>query len=93
MMQAGQAGQYSNKILPDNIARVTVKQGSTVIGTVDGVADLDGQWQTAGDDADTRHLHRDDDGVDPRRHARRRLPRPPQAGQRRAGVTIVVSEG
>ena len=47
MMQAGQAGQYSNKILPGNTARVTVKQGSTVIGTVDGVGDLDGQWQTA----------------------------------------------
>ena len=46
MTQAGQAGQYSNKILPGNTARVTVKQGSTVIGTVDGVADLDGQWQT-----------------------------------------------
>ena len=27
--------------------RVTVKQGSTLIGTVDDVADLDGQWQTA----------------------------------------------
>lgn len=47
MTQAGQAGQYSNKILPGNTARVTIKQGSTVIGTVDGVADLDGQWQTA----------------------------------------------
>ena len=47
MTQAGQAGQYSNKILPGNTARVTVKQGSTVIGTVDGIADLDGQWQTA----------------------------------------------
>ena len=47
MTQAGQAGQYTNKILPGNTARVTVKQGSTVIGTVDGVADLDGQWQTA----------------------------------------------
>lgn len=46
MTQAGQAGQYSNKILPGNTARVTVKQGSTVIGTVVGVADLDGQWQT-----------------------------------------------
>ena len=46
MTQAGQAGQYSNKILPGNTARITVKQGSTVIGTVDGVADLDGQWQT-----------------------------------------------
>lgn len=47
MTQAGQAGQYTNKILPGNTARVTVKQGSTVIGTVDGVGDLDGQWQTA----------------------------------------------
>ena len=47
MTQAGQAGQYSNKILPGNTAQVTVKQGSTVIGRVDGVADLDGQWQTA----------------------------------------------
>ena len=47
MMQAGQAGQYSNKILPGSTARDTIKQGPTVIGTVDGVADLDGQWQTA----------------------------------------------
>ena len=45
--QAGQVGQYSNKILPGNTAQVTVTQGSTVIGTVDGVADLDGQWHTA----------------------------------------------
>lgn len=45
--QAGQVGQYSNKILPGNTAQVTVTQGSKVIGTVDGVADLDGQWHTA----------------------------------------------
>ncbi len=47
MTQAGQVGQYTNKILPGDTARVTVRQGSTVIGSVDGVADLDGQWQTA----------------------------------------------
>ncbi|MDQ1321700.1 MAG: hypothetical protein QG655_2945 [Actinomycetota bacterium] len=46
MTQAGQVGQYTNKILPGNTARVTVKQGTTVVGTVEGVADLDGQWQT-----------------------------------------------
>jgi len=46
MTQAGQVGQYTNKILPGNTARVTVKQGSAVIGTVEGVADLDGQWHT-----------------------------------------------
>ncbi|MCB0925882.1 MAG: hypothetical protein KDB50_15290, partial [Mycobacterium sp.] len=46
LTQAGQVGQYTNKILPGNTAQVTVKQGSTVIGTVAGVADLDGQWQT-----------------------------------------------
>ncbi len=46
MTQAGQVGQYTNKILAGNTARVTIRQGSTVIGTVDGVADLDGQWQT-----------------------------------------------
>lgn len=46
MTQAGQVGQYTNKILPGNTARVTIKQGSSVVGTVDGVADLDGQWQT-----------------------------------------------
>ena len=46
MTQAGQVGQYTNKILPGNTAQVTIKQGSAVIGTVDGVADLDGQWQT-----------------------------------------------
>ena len=46
MTQAGQVGQYTNKILPGNTARVTVKQGATVVGTVEGVADLDGQWQT-----------------------------------------------
>lgn len=47
MTQAGQVGQYTNKILPGNTARVTIMQGSAVTGTVDGVADLDGQWQTA----------------------------------------------
>ena len=47
LTQAGQVGQYTNKILPGNTARVTVWQGTTVIGTVDGVADLDGQWHTA----------------------------------------------
>ncbi len=47
MTQAGQVGQYTNKILPGNTAQVTIKQGSAVIGTVAGVADLDGQWQTA----------------------------------------------
>lgn len=46
MTQAGQVGQYTNKILPGNTARVTIKKGSTVIGTVQGVGDLDGQWQT-----------------------------------------------
>lgn len=46
MTQAGQVGQYTNKILPGNTARITVRQGTTVIGTVEGVADLDGQWQT-----------------------------------------------
>lgn len=46
MTQAGQVGQYTNKILPGNTARVTIKQGATVIGDVHGVADLDGQWQT-----------------------------------------------
>lgn len=46
----------------------------------DGIADLDGQWQTAA----MTLTPGDDDGVDPHmRHARRRLPRPPQAGQRR----------
>jgi len=47
MTQAGQVGQYTNKILPGNTARVTITQGTTVITTVEGVADLDGQWQTA----------------------------------------------
>ena len=47
MTQAGQVGQYTNKILPGNTARVIVKQGSAVIGTVEGTADLDGQWHTA----------------------------------------------
>lgn len=46
MTQAGQVGQYSNKILPGDTARVTVMMDSIEIGTVDGVADLDGQWQT-----------------------------------------------
>lgn len=47
MTQAGQVGQYTNKILPGDTARVTIMQGSKVIGTVDGVADLDGQWRTS----------------------------------------------
>ncbi|MGB0971715.1 MAG: hypothetical protein ACPGVG_12245, partial [Mycobacterium sp.] len=46
MTQAGQVGQYTNKTLPGNTARVTVMKGSTEIGNVDGVADLDGQWKT-----------------------------------------------
>lgn len=46
LTQAGQVGQYTNKILPGNTAKVTVTQGTTVIGSVTGVADLDGQWQT-----------------------------------------------
>lgn len=46
MTQAGQVGEYTNKILPGNTARVTIMNNSTEIGTVDGVADLDGQWQT-----------------------------------------------
>ena len=46
MTQAGQVGQYTNKILPGNTALVTIKKDSTVIGTVQGVGDLDGQWQT-----------------------------------------------
>ena len=46
MTQAGQVGQYSNKIPPGDTARVTVMMDSIEIGTVDGVADLDGQWQT-----------------------------------------------
>lgn len=46
MTQAGQVGQYTNKILPGNTARVTINQGATVIGQVEGVGDLDGQWQT-----------------------------------------------
>jgi len=46
LTQAGQVGQYTNKILPGNTALVTVMQNSTEIGTVAGVADLDGQWQT-----------------------------------------------
>jgi len=46
LTQAGQVGQYTNKILPGNTAKVTVMQGTTVVATATGVADLDGQWQT-----------------------------------------------
>ncbi len=46
MTQAGQVGEYTNKILPGNTAQVTIRRGTATIGTLKGVADLDGQWQT-----------------------------------------------
>jgi hypothetical protein len=44
--QFGWTSAYTNKIVANNIAMITVSEGTTVVAHMQETADLDGQWQT-----------------------------------------------